>query len=160
MLTYSFSHVKLCISKLNALFLDLRGWPFHLVHYYANNDHCCDVKAVKQFFEVEVIAWPAQSPGCNPIEIIGDNIRVWKLTTTIDLWQKLKEKSDKITPEQSDKLDKSCEQVSRRLGLGTSYEYQVNNRVNLMFSSILYSTLLSAQSAGAFEYGDCTLLEN
>ena len=97
-----------------------------------DNAPCHTTSTVKQFFEEQyliVMKWPAQSPDLNPIEnlwkIIGETVMARKPTNVADLWQKLQEEWNKITPEQCAKLVASCgqrcAQVIQNKGIFTSY---------------------------------------
>ena len=73
-------------------------------------------KCVEEFLDeegIEIFEWPGQSPDLNPIDnlwrIIRDKVMAKKKTSaTTELWNKLKNKWNNITPELCCKLMTMC----------------------------------------------------
>lgn len=110
----------------------LRSSPNQPAVFMQDNAPCHTAKRVKNFLEgenIELMAWPAQSPDLNPIEnlwkILGDKVMVKKPTTITELWRRLEEEWTKITPEQCERLvlscGRRCAEVIHSRGLYTSY---------------------------------------
>lgn len=110
----------------------LRASPNQPAIFMQDNAPCHTAKRVKDYFEqedVEVMKWPAQSPDLNPIEnlwkIIGDKVRERQPSTVTDLWTKIEQEWNKITPEFCKKLVRSCgrrcAEVIKNKGFNTSY---------------------------------------
>lgn len=78
----------------------------------------------KRAGELQIMVWPAQSPDLNPIELLWDELdqKVRKTcpTSQTDLWSKLLEEWQKITPEMLQKLiarmPRLCEEIIKKRG--------------------------------------------
>ena len=82
---------------------------------FTDNDPCHLVKVVMSYLseqDFEIMDWPPQSPGLNPIEnlwkTLGVKVMEISPTNTEDLWVKLQEEWSKISIKDCQELIRSC----------------------------------------------------
>ena len=110
-------------------FKGFEGTPFTFMQDNAPIHTARNVKMFLQQHEIPVLEWPAQSPDLNPIEnawhYIKHQLRKETIKNLDDLWAKIQEKWNSLSPQYCRKLiegmPKRVRAVASQKGYATKY---------------------------------------